>query len=670
MHSSQASLCLGIDTGGTYTDGVLLNPQTRQVVKITKVLTTHHDLKFCIAEVLDQLVPEDPARLSFISLSTTLATNAIAEGKRRPVGLLLLGYDPELVYKFNFQEQFGTKHFYFIEGRHGLEGVEEIPLDETALNEAVQKSRKQVDAFAVAAYAGPRNASHEQRAAEMVGALSGLPVIQAHHLSSELDSIRRATTASLNASLLSNLDEFLEAVEQMLQRKGVKAPLLIVRGDGSIVKAGFARTRPVEIIHSGPATSTIGGQFLAGVESALVIDIGGTTTDIALVSGGRSQVMEKSATVGPYRTCVKTIETRSFGLGGDSRIHFDRWGRLSIGPERVLPLSHFCVQFPEIKIDLVAWIKEKGALHFTDELEYWILRREPRRPFSDERTNRAIELLRNGPMRLAKLLKAVHASSPVLLDVNELINQEVIERTGLTPTDILHVTGEYAPWDVEIARLALEAVARNWEEDGTACGSDQLIRRVQETITECIVAETIQFLSGRTLSEPAYQFNKSPLDRWLFDENLAPQNEFLGSKIFLKVPIVGIGAPAKAFLPPVAEALGTTILLPEHYAVANAVGTVVGSVLVRQEADVFPATEGAFITGYYARAGGTQPKFQLHHEAMEYARQTLRRLVQEEAEAAGAEASLVEIQEGENVQGMVHLSAWAVGKPGTNGRAS
>ncbi len=664
MPPSQASLCLGIDTGGTYTDGVLLNPQTRQVVQTTKVLTTHHDLKICIAEVLDRLV-KDGIQLSFVSLSTTLATNAIAEGKRRPVGLLLLGYDPELVDKFKFQEQFGTKHYHFIEGRHGLDGREEVPLDEAALQEAVHESQHKVDAFAVTAYAGPRNASHEQQAAELATALSGLPAIQAHHLSSELDSIRRATTASLNASLLSNLQEFLEAVEQMLAQRGVQAPLLIVRGDGSIVKADFARARPVEIIHSGPATSTIGGQFLAGVDSALVIDVGGTTTDIALVSQGRSQVLEKSATVGPYRTCVKTIETRSFGLGGDSRIHFDRWGRLSLGPERVLPLAHFCAEFPELKPELSAWIKEKVTLHYTDELEYWILRREPRRPFSDERTQRAIEILKQGPMQLRKLLKAVRANSPVLLDVNELINQEVIERTGLTPTDILHVTGEYAPWDAGIARLALEAVARNWEDDPRIEG---LIARIQDTITQRIVAETIQFLSQRRLSEPAYQFSQSALDRWLFEENLEPKNDFLGCKIYLKVPVVGIGAPARALLPPVAKALGTSIILPEHFAVANAVGTVVGSVLVRQEADVFPATEGAFITGYFARAGGAQPKFKLHHEAMEYARQTLRRLVEAEAVAAGAEASVIDIQESENVQGMVHLSAWAVGKPGINGK--
>ena len=139
-----------------------------------------------------------------------------------------------------------------------------------------------MDALAVASYAGPMNSSHEQRAAEILRQMTGLPVVQAHHLSSELDSIRRATTASLNAALLSNLHDFLEAVQSMAARHGLKCPIMLVRGDGSIVKAEFARQRPVEMVHSGPATSALGGQFLAGVEKALVVDMGGTTTDLTL----------------------------------------------------------------------------------------------------------------------------------------------------------------------------------------------------------------------------------------------------------------------------------------------------------------------------------------------------------------------------------------------------
>src|SRR5512137_517887 len=210
-----APIYLGIDTGGTYTDGVLLKPDTGEVLKSVKVLTTHYDLRLCIADVLDQLAPENPGDIVQVSLSTTLATNAIAEGKRRPVALLLLGYDSELVHTFEFHRQFGTPHYYFIPGRHDISGVEQEPLDEAELARVVRAVKDQVEAFAIVSY-GPRNMRHEVRAAEIVAGLTSLPVVQGHHLSNELNSIWRATTASLNASLLTHVQDFLRAVQAML----------------------------------------------------------------------------------------------------------------------------------------------------------------------------------------------------------------------------------------------------------------------------------------------------------------------------------------------------------------------------------------------------------------------------------------------------------------------
>lgn len=662
MLTTSPSIYLGIDTGGTFTDGVLFDPQTRVVVKSTKVLTTHHDLKICISQVLEHLIPEDPAIISFVSLSTTLATNAIAEGKKKPVALLLLGYDPELVHKFKFHQQFGTEHYFFIQGRHDLNGIEQVPLDQAEVERITAKVQGNVDAFAISSYAGPANSSHEKRAAEIVSELSALPVVQAHHLSSELDSIRRATTASLNASLLSNLQDFLDAVQQMLANHGVQCPIMVVRGDGSIVKAGFARHRPVEMIHSGPATSAIGGQYLAGIDTALVIDVGGTTTDIALVDRGSVQLQENAATVGSYRTCVKTIKARSFGLGGDSLITFDHWQNLSIGPDRVVPISRFCSQYPEIKHELLDWLNHHHEVRYSDELEYWILRREPKQPVEDKTVNAIIELLRNRPQRLWDLEKRVEPIAPIL--IRELINLEIIDRTGLTPTDLLHVTGEFFPWDCEVAVLVNEMAARNWCENAAA-----FIQRVRKAMTHKIVAEIIQFLSEKLLSESGFWSHNHLLDRWLYEESLDRKDPYLGCSIFLKIPIVGIGAPARAFLPPVAETLVTSITFPEHYEVANAVGTVVGNVIIRHEGDVFPCVEGPAITGYFARAVNMQQKFEKFEEALAFARETLTQQVATDMKMAGAETAQVECEVKKIWEGMAHLSAWAIGKPGLNGKA-
>ena len=653
-------LYLGIDTGGTFTDGVLFDPQQRQVVRAAKVLTTHHDLKICIANILDELLPGPAPELALVSLSTTLATNAIAEGKRRPAALLLIGYDPELVQRFQFHRQFGTPDYFFIRGGHLANGKEREALDEEAIRRAAAQVQGRVDAFAVSAYNSPRNASHEQRAAAVLSGLTALPVVQAHHLSGELDSIRRATTASLNASLLAHTREFMEAVEVMLAQKGIQCPVMVMRGDGSIVRTDFARERPVEIIHSGPATSAIGGYYLAETEAALVVDMGGTTTDLCVVDRGRIETIGDGAAIGPYRTCVRTVKSHSFGLGGDSLIQFDHFRHFSVGPERVLPLSYLCHEHPQVKQRLVNWLRSKDKILYSDELEHWILRREPLRQLANRYNQKAVELLRAGPVRMRDLVKAAGAVSVRALDTAELVNQGIIERAGLTPTDILHVTQEFQPWDVEAAVLAVEMAARLWGEDAQAFAG-----RVKTWITRRIAGEIVQYLSGMAFSAA----ESGQLDRWLFDESMSGSGPYLGCRIALKVPLVGIGAPASAFLPAVAAALGTECILPPHYHVANAVGTVVGNVIVRQKGSVFPCLEGAAITGSLARVANSQTKFERYEEALEYVRTTLEEQVTAQSRLAGAESVVVECEERPVAEGMTEVYAVAIGKPGVNGRA-
>lgn len=659
--SSLTPVYLGIDTGGTYTDGVLLDPQKQVVLKSVKVLTTHSNLTECIEKIIDQLTRDIPVQINLVALSTTLATNAIAEGKRKPVALFLLGYDPALVEKFKFSDQFATRRFFFLPGKHNLQGVEEQPLNPLAISGAIQQSQEDVDAYAVVSYAGPMNSNHEEKAGELIYESTHLPVVQAHHLSNDLDSIRRATTASLNASLLANTSEFLDAVTSMLARYQIHCPVMMVRGDGSVVQADYARRRPVEIVHSGPATSAIGGQFLSGKAHALVVDIGGTTTDLTLVENGRALIFNQAATVNGFRTCIRTVKSHSFGLGGDSHIEFDHWRHLTIGPRRVVPISRLCAEYPAVKEDFTQFLSEQPRLLFSDQMEYWILRHEPRRKISDPRVQQVIDLLRPGPLRLGNILKRIGVRSPILLDRDELVGQEIIDRAGLTPTDLLHVSGEFTPWDASIAHQVTGLVSQIWEESPEAF-IDRIRRLIQLKISE----EIVSFTSGKTLSQPEFLPKNNRLDRWLFEENLSPQNSYLECALSLKIPMVGIGAPAKAFLPLVAQALNAELIFPEHYAVANAVGTLVGQIVVRHEADILPCIEGASITGYYGRVGGSQKVFQSFSDAEDFARAQLLRLVQEDAVLAGAKNYTLDINEARAWDGMVHLTAYAIGNPSTS----
>ena len=653
-------LHLGIDTGGTFTDGVLLDPATCKVVKKAKVLTTHHDLRLCIADILDALLTHQPNTVSLVSLSTTLATNSIAEGKSRPVALFLLGYDPDLVYKFTFDSQFGGSPLFFVRGRHDLHGVEQQSLDLPALEAALQGLEDRVEAIAVASYAGMRNPDHEQQAAHLASLTSRLPVVQSHHLSQNLDSIRRATTARLNASLLSTTYHFLYTVQDMLRDKGIHSPLYVVKGDGSLASAAYAADHPVELIHSGPATSAIGGSYLAGTRAALVVDIGGTTTDLTLTGSGSALPGEGEATVGEYRTALRTIRAHSFGLGGDSLIRFTPHGGIQIGPERAVPLAYLAQVDPTMRQELVDWLSNPSAIWYSDQLEFWFLRRPPSRVPSDPRVQKALEILKQGPVRVRRLLKMVDAVSPLQLAADQLIREDVIARAGLTPTDLLHVTGEYCPWDSAVARQAVAAAAAQW-----AIAPESFIQRIGDTITRRITAEIVQFLSGARLPEKDFGYTRKDLAHYMFDENILPEDPFLGVNFQLKVPMVGIGAPAKAFLKPVARALHTKIQFPRHFEVANAVGTVVGNVLVREEAEVLPWVEDQVQRGYFARAGGIQRSFEDRAGAVAFARDSISALAAEGARAAGAATPSIDLEQTELPGNMLRLVARAAGKPAT-----
>jgi N-methylhydantoinase A/oxoprolinase/acetone carboxylase beta subunit len=116
--------------------------------------------------VLDKLIPADPRQIRLVSISTTLATNAIAEGKGRPVALFLLGYDADLVKRFQFEGHFATSNYYYFQGGHNLHGEEQAPLESQAIREKAAAIKEEVDAFAVSGYFSPFNASHEEQASD------------------------------------------------------------------------------------------------------------------------------------------------------------------------------------------------------------------------------------------------------------------------------------------------------------------------------------------------------------------------------------------------------------------------------------------------------------------------------------------------------------------------
>ncbi len=652
-------LVLGIDTGGTYTDGVLLEYNTHKVLAAHKSLTTKRDFSIGIENVIKEIKLEDPGAIQMVSISTTLATNAIAEGKGKRVALFLIGYDPELINSFGMGDQFATDHYFYIQGGHDLHGQEQAELDLTELLESVKKVQHKVDAIAVSSYFSPRNPEHEIRAQKAISSVCQLPVVLGHQLSTALGSVERATTAALNASLLAVLQEFIIAVRRAMEHRGIDAPLMVVRGDGTLMNDEFAARTPVETIHSGPAASAIGGRFLSNLNHALVLDVGGTTTDLALVLEGKVTISETGASVSGYQTAVKAADLLSIGLGGDSQITLNRKNEVSIGPERVVPLSYLAHQHSNVTARLKALAKRSWPAPSPRELEYWFLQREPAE--MDDFTARegeVVEILRTGPKPATEVVKKLGLLDQNQLDIANLWREEVVGKSGFTPTDMLHVDGRHTPWEREASRAALAVFSHylTWEEE-------KFTRFLWSKMTDMVVKAVIHFLTEKEV--PADSRPGEDLARWFLKNSIEPEHDHLGTSIQLKHPIIGIGAPAEVMLAETARVLNTELVLPEFFQCANAAGAVAGSVMVSEEILIYPHLDAGNVDvlSYYVQSREGREEYEELEEALGTAREIAGDRAKSAALRSGADNPQVLIEVIQDGMDSYRVLAKAVGKP-------
>lgn len=650
---------MGIDTGGTYTDGVLLDYDSHQILAAHKSLTTKRDFSIGIENVIKEIELDNPAAIQMVSISTTLATNAIAEGKGKRVALLLIGYDPELIDSFKMGKDFATPHYFYIGGGHDLHGQEKEELDLPDLIKTVNGIKNKVDAVAISSYFSPRNPEHEIRAQKAVASVCDLPIVLGHQLSTNLGSVERATTAALNASLLAVLQEFIIAVRRAMERRGIEAPLMVVRGDGTLMNDEFAARTPVETIHSGPAASAIGGRFLSGLDNALVLDVGGTTTDLALVQDGKVTISEKGASVSDYQTAVKAANLLSIGLGGDSHIQLDRKNETSIGPERVVPLAYLAQQHPNVRERLRALAQRSWPAPSPRELEYWFLQREDvvLESFSP-REREVVEILRSGPKPATEVLKKLGLLDQSQLNIQGLWREEVVGKSGFTPTDLLHTDGRHTPWDSKASQAALTVFSNylNW-------GEESFARFLWERMTEMIVHSVVSFLTEKEI--PDLQGPQHDLVRWFLQESIHPDHQHLETRVHLKHPLIGIGAPAEVMLKETAAVLGTDLILPEHYQVANAAGAVAGSVMVTEETLIYPhLTSGNVdVVGYYVQSREDREEYEELEDALTRARELVGEGARSAALRSGADNPQVVIDVVQDGMDSYRVKARAVGKP-------
>ncbi|UOA30485.1 Acetophenone carboxylase gamma subunit [Sulfitobacter sp. DSM 110093] len=589
------AVLLGVDTGGTYTDAVLIRDEV-DVIASAKALTTRQDLAIGVGKAVSAVLAQSgvaAAEIAMASLSTTLATNALVEGQGGRVALIYVGFPARDLEAHSLADALRGDPFLLLAGGHDHAGAEAAALDETALIAFLETHKHEVSGFAVASQFATRNPAHELRVMELVAQRAGRPISASHTLSAKLNGPKRALTALLNARLIGMIDQLIGRTEDQLRALGIDAPMMVVRGDGALMSSAQARQRPIETILSGPAASLVGARWLTGAETAMVSDIGGTTTDVALLRDGRPAIDPAGAQVGPYRTMVEAVAMRTHGLGGDSEVHFIAEGLtagVTLGPKRLLPVSLIAVDAPEV---VHTALDAQLRRNVPGEHDGRFVRAVP---------GQATEGLAPRDLSLLdRIGDAVRPLGDVLRNRMEqgalarLVARGLVQVAGVTPSDASHVTGQLSAWDRGAARKALELFGRKRGGSGLQfCPKPEALAQI---IIGRLTYQTNQALLETAFAEEGTDFGLPPetLARHvLLQRGLAGHRGVLRIDAGLNMPIVGLGASASTYYPAVGEALGTQMILPEHAAVANAIGAVVGRVITRESGSVTSPGEGKF----------------------------------------------------------------------------
>ncbi|MGN0671713.1 MAG: hydantoinase/oxoprolinase N-terminal domain-containing protein [Anaerovoracaceae bacterium] len=561
------SYILGIDTGGTFTDGVLMEYSTKKVKNSAKAFTTKENLTVGITECIDSLGIEETDDICLVCLSTTLATNAIVEKKELPVGLITIGDS-------NRNSSYPAKITVNIQGKQDVMGRELQPVYEDEVRSTLESMKGKVDALAISGYASVRNPQQEVKVCTIAQEVLSIPVVCAYELTSALGFYERTVTAVLNAKLIPIITDLVDKTKQVLAERGIDAPVIIVKGDGHLMIDSFAMEHPVETILSGPAASVVGGKFLTGLIDGIIVDMGGTTTDIVVVDKGQVNLIEEGATVGGWKTRVKAVQVSSYGLGGDSYINISHQGEIQIQPYKVMPLCIGGEKYPYLYDELEKF-EHNGEYRIVKRMEADCLRLMNMH-FAEildltERELAVIDMLKEGAHSLLYIADKLETDIDSL-GIDRLIKCDIVQLISMTPTDILHITGEFVKWDRNMsmmgAKLYANAMGITAEEFSNEAENAVVYKMASLILQSVLESDGLNFSS---CGEGTGDFIINTLLGRTGDCNLKCKGTFCK-------PIIGIGAPANVWVKKAAQLLDARFILPEHDGVANAVGAAVSNV--------------------------------------------------------------------------------------------
>jgi N-methylhydantoinase A/oxoprolinase/acetone carboxylase beta subunit len=610
---------IGIDTGGTYTDAVVYDFENKEILGTSKALTTRHDLSIGILEAIDALPAEPVQTAEIVALSTTLATNACVEDRGGSAKLIFFGGDRVIIDRYG--KEYGlppSTEMHIQESYTKFSGEMEREPDWDLFCATVDDAFQGLEGVGIIEANALRNSAViEKKAKELFSQRNKIPVVCGHELFNELNCLQRGSSTLLNARLFPVIREFLNAIKAAMKKRGIDATVVIARSDGSLMSEEFAQIRPIETLLCGPAASVMGSAHLAKADNCIVVDMGGTTTDIALISRGVPRKSVDGIRIGKWKTFASGLYIKTFGLGGDSAIHYDG-RRFYLEDYRVVPLCVAAENYPHIVGNLRELLK-RGKKHTRYLHEHYILVKdisESARYSEEEKTFCAA--LKGKAMSLEEAAAKLPGRDIYSLNVSRLIREGVVQTCGLTPTDIMHIKGDFSGFSPEASLLGAQYVASNLD-----LRVDELCDRVYDEIKRKLYVNIVKVMLENKDKHYMKDGVSKDVERFINESyDLAKtgfQQEFISMKFSTDFVLAGVGAPIHIFLNDVAGMLGTKAILPRHYDVANALGAVVGNVHATNAVEIKPNYNADGITGYTV-FGNTQTKgFEVLEEAEEFA---------------------------------------------------
>ena len=330
---------IGIDVGGTHTDAVVLD--RNDVVASTKVLTSSN-VRDGVVNALDEVLAAsgvDHAAIEAVMIGTTQFTNAVIERRElAPTAIIRIALPsgefvpPMIDWPDDIADALG-RHIYMIHGGRTYDGFPIAPLSDDEIASVIEDLKaKSITLIAISGVFSPSDPAQEKRVAEMIQAtIPGARITLSHRIG-RMGLLERENAALLNASLLPLADKVVESFRGALADRDIDCPFYISQNDGTLMSAEFAAEYPALTFASGPTNSLRGASLLTQLDNAVVVDIGGTTSDIGVLQDGFPRQSNIAIEVGGVRTNFRMPDIQAIGLGGGSLV---KDGGESIGPQSV-----------------------------------------------------------------------------------------------------------------------------------------------------------------------------------------------------------------------------------------------------------------------------------------------------------------------------------------------